>query len=88
MIFPNPVYTTTDINLVLTTAGQVHINIVDVMGRIILQKEFAYNGAGRVEKLNMEQYRAGTYFLRLVLTPADAALPQRKGVYKITHLTR
>jgi hypothetical protein len=72
----------------MATAGKCHVNLVDVTGRLVMQKEFTYNGAGHIEKLNMEQYRAGNYFLYLVLTPDDAALPQRKGVFKITHLTK
>jgi hypothetical protein len=88
MIWPNPVYTTADINFTLTTPGLVQMKIFDVLGRLIMKKEFSYNGAGHIEKVNMEQYRSGTYFLHLTLTPLDTGLSQRKGIYKITLLTK
>jgi len=88
MVFPNPAYATTEIDIVLPVSGAFRMTIFDILGRQVLNKEFIYNGAGRVEKLNIDQFRAGTYFLHVVLTPTDAGLPERKGTYKITHLTR
>jgi hypothetical protein len=85
-IFPNPAYTTTEIDILLSQAGTFHISLTDVLGRLVMSKEIVYNGAGRIEKIDMGQFRAGTYFLRLVLTPAGPGLPSRKGTYKITHL--
>jgi hypothetical protein len=87
MIYPNPVYTTAEIDLLLPQPGKFLITLIDVLGRPVMQKEIIYNGAGRIEKLNMEQFRAGTYFLRLELIPTGTGLPSRKGTYKITHLT-
>ena len=88
MVFPNPAYTTTEIDILLPVAGNFRVTIFDVLGRKVLHKEFVYNGAGRIEKLNIDQFRAGTYIMQLVLTPTDPGLPERKGTYKITHLTR
>ena len=87
MIFPNPVYTVAEVNLTLPVPGTFHITVFDVMGRMVLRKQFNYNGTGRIEKLDMQPFKAGSYFLFVTLTPADQALPARKGTYKITHLT-
>ena len=88
MIFPNPAYTTTEIDMLLPQAGTFHITLLDILGRRIMNKDIVYNGAGLIEKLNMGQFRAGTYFLQLIFKPIDQGLPERKGIYKITHLTR
>ena len=88
LIFPNPAYTTTEIDMLLPEPGTFHITLLDVLGQRVMNKDIIYNGAGLIEKLNIGQFRAGTYFLRLVFTPADKGLPERKGMYKITHLTR
>jgi hypothetical protein len=86
MIFPNPAYTNTEINITVPQAGVVEMRLVDVLGRVVLVKQFNYNGVGQIEKLNVTGLRAGTYFLHLVLSPTDPANPPRKGIYKITHL--
>ncbi len=86
MIFPNPAYTNTEINITLQQAGNINLQVVDVLGRVLYSKQFSYNGVGQIEKLDVHRYRAGTYFVHLLLTPTDPAQPKRTGVYKITHL--
>jgi hypothetical protein len=86
MLFPNPAYVNTEINITVPQPGMVNMQLVDVLGRVVLSKQFKYNGVGHIEKLDVQRFRAGTYFVHLVLTPADPAQPQRKGVFKLTHL--
>ena len=88
MLFPNPAYTNTEINITVQQAGMVNMQLVDVLGRIVLSKQFNYNGVGHIEKLDVQRFRAGTYFVHLLLIPTDPAQPQRKGTYKLTHLLR
>lgn len=88
LIFPNPAYAHTEINITVQQPGNVDLKLVDVLGRVVYAKQFNYNGVGQIEKLDVQRYRAGTYFVHLLLTPTDAAQPQRKGVFKITHLLR
>ena len=87
LIFPNPVYTVAEINMTLPVPGTFNVNMFDVAGRLVMRKQFLYNGAGRIEKLDMQPFKAGTYFLYITLTPSDQGMPVRKGTYKITHLT-
>jgi hypothetical protein len=87
MIFPNPVYTTTEVDFVVQQPGKVSMNLIDVLGRQILTRQFDYNGIGRIEKLDMQLFPAGTYFLYVLLTPTDNTMPSRKGTFKLVHVT-
>jgi hypothetical protein len=88
MIFPNPAYANAELNILVQQQGVVNLQILDVLGRIVFAKQFNYNGVGHIEKLDVQRYRAGTYFVHLLLSPTDPAQPQRKGVFKLTHLLR
>jgi hypothetical protein len=87
MIFPNPVYTIAEINFTVQQPGKVSIMVRDVLGKLHISKQFNYNGVGQIEKLDVQRFPAGTYFLDVLLIPTDPAQPQRKGVFKLTHLT-
>src|SRR5687768_1108797 len=88
MIFPNPVYTITEVNLNLPQPGKVNIRLMGIMGKLIEIRQFDYNGTGRIEKIDLQRYPAGTYMLHLLLTPTDQSMPARKGTYKLIHITR
>jgi hypothetical protein len=86
MIFPNPVYTATEVNFNLPQPGRVNMRVMDIMGKLIEVRQFDYNGVGRIEKIDLQRYPAGTYTLQLLLTPTDANMPARKGTYKLIHI--
>ena len=88
MIFPNPVFTITELNLNLPEPGRVCLRLMNVMGKLIEVRNFDYNGTGRIEKIDLQRYPAGTYMLHVLLSPTDQTMPQRKGVYKLVHITR
>lgn len=88
MIFPNPAYSNAELNILVQQPGVVNLQLVDVLGRVVFSKQFNYNGVGHIERLDVLRYRAGTYFVHLLLTPTDLAHQQRKGVFKLTHLVR
>jgi hypothetical protein len=87
LIFPNPVYTITEINFTVQQPGKVSLVVRDVLGKQLTSRQFSYNGVGQIEKLDVQRFPAGTYFLDVLLTPTDPSQPQRKGVFKLTHLT-
>jgi len=87
LIFPNPAYTTTELNVTVQQAGTINLSMRDVMGKLLYSRQVTYNGVGLIEKLDVQRFPAGTYFVHLLLTPTDPAQPQRKGIFKITHLT-
>lgn len=88
MIFPNPVYTITEVNLNLPQPGKVNIRIMDIMGKLVEIRQFDYNGTGRIEKIDLQRYPAGSYMLHVLLKPTDQSMPARKGAYKLIHITR
>ena len=88
MIFPNPVYTITEVNFNVPQPGHVNIRLMDIMGKLIETRQFDYNGAGKIEKIDLQRYPAGTYMLHVLLTPTDQSMPARKGTYKLVHITR
>jgi hypothetical protein len=88
MIFPNPVYTVTEVNLNLPQPGKVSIRLMDVMGKLVMNRQFDYNGAGHIEKVDLQGFPAGTYMLHVLLSPTDQSMSVRKGTYKLVHLTR
>lgn len=88
MIFPNPVYTITEVNFNLPQPGRVNIRLMDIMGKLVEIRQFDYNGVGRIEKIDLQRYPAGTYMLHMLLTPTDQSMPARKGTYKLVHITR
>lgn len=88
MIFPNPVYTITELNLNMPQPGKVNLRLMDIRGKLIMNKQFDYNGMGLIEKIDLQPYPAGTYMLHVLLSPTDQSMPARKGIYKLIHITR
>jgi hypothetical protein len=88
MIFPNPVYTVAELNINLQQPGRVSIRLMSIMGKLIEVRQFDYNGIGRIEKIDLQKYPAGTYMLHVLLSPTDESAPTRKGTYKLIHITR
>jgi hypothetical protein len=43
---------------------------------------------GRIEKIDMQRFPAGTYMLHVVLKPTDESMPTRKGTYKLIRITK
>ena len=85
MIFPNPATTIAEINFKLSQAGHVTIHVTDALGKLVHTRQFEYNGIGHIEKLNVQSFAAGAYFISIQLTPADQS-PSRKGAYKLVHI--
>jgi hypothetical protein len=88
MIFPNPVYTSTEVNFNLAEPGRVSIRLMNIMGKLVEIRQFDYNGAGRIEKVDLQHLPAGTYMMHVLLSPTDQSIPARKGTYKLVHITR
>lgn len=88
LLLPNPAYAFTEINFLVQQPGVVTMRMVDILGKQVMSKQINYNGVGHIEKLNLNRYPAGVYFIHLLLVPADASQPHRSGAYKLTHLIR
>jgi hypothetical protein len=88
MIFPNPVYSIAELNLNLPQPGRVNMRLINVLGKPVEIRQFDYNGVGRIEKIDLQRYPAGSYMLQVTLSPTDQSTPERKGTYKLIHITR
>lgn len=87
IIFPNPAATIAEINFKLLQAGHVTMRVTDALGKQLYTRQFDYNGIGHIEKLDVQQFPAGAYFISIQLTPTDQSLP-RKGVFKLVHIAQ
>ena len=88
MIFPNPAFTHTELNLNLPEPGRVCLRLMNILGKLIEVRNFDYNGAGRIERIDFQHYPAGIYMLHVLLSPTDQSMPDRKGIYKLVHIIR
>lgn len=88
VIFPNPAYAFTEVNFTLPQPGIVNLKLTDLTGKLVYSKQFEYNGAGLIQRLDVLRYPAGTYFLHVILNSTDPSMPSRKATYKIVHLGR
>jgi hypothetical protein len=87
-IFPNPVYDKTEINFLVQQSGTATIMLLDATGKLLYTKQFVYSGNGYIEKLDIKQFPAGSYFLYMELTPSDQSAPVRKGAFKLLRMDR
>jgi hypothetical protein len=86
-MFPNPAYENTEIDILVPQRGRVYLYLTDAQGRLVHTRHFDHNGIPRIEKLSLQPFPAGTYFLKVVLNPTDFS-DTRKGSFKLVHLTR
>ena len=62
-MYPNPVQNTAHIELVNPTANAVRIEIRDMVGKVILSKEYkAQDGLQKID-LDLSSISAGTYYI-------------------------
>jgi hypothetical protein len=87
IIFPNPAATIAEVNFKVSQAGQVTMRLTDAQGKLLHTRQFDYNGTGHIEKLDVQQYAAGGYFITIQLKPADQS-PARKGIFKLVHVSQ
>lgn len=86
-MFPNPAYEQTEIDILVAQRGRIYFYLTDAQGRMVYTRQIDHNGVPRIEKLSLQQFPAGTYFLKVVLNPTDFS-DTRKGSFKLVHLTR
>jgi hypothetical protein len=85
LVFPNPSTTYVEINFLTRHKGKVSLKLYDEIGQKVYEKEFYHYGFGRIEKIDMQQWSASSYFLDVVLEP-EAGSVGKKGSYKIIKL--
>ena len=84
-VLPNPTYDIVEINLLTAKQGWVNMEIYDSHGKIVARRKVQSLGFGHLERFDLTPYAAGTYFLRINLTPAPG-YDRKTGSYKIVKL--
>ena len=84
-ILPNPTYNKIEIDFLTNQSGTVSLVLNDASGKFLLSKKIFISGLGTIERLDLSTYSAGTYFIRLELTPAPGSI-RKMGIYKIVKL--
>jgi len=84
-VLPNPTYDIVEINLLTTQQGAVRMEIYDATGKVLVRRNVVSAGFGHLERISLLPHPAGTYFLRIQLTPAQGS-SAKTGSYKIVKL--
>lgn len=75
-VFPNPARDLTTVEFNLTETTEIFINLVNLDGKVLLNKSFGQLGAGNYrEQLNLGNWPAGLYQLQLVTPEGQAVQP-------------
>lgn len=64
-LYPNPADETLKVGYVATTNGRTHITIVDALGRLMMQREYAAEAGENLATIDLSAIVPGTYFLVL-----------------------
>ena len=82
-IYPNPTRNIIEINILHAIAGKNKLELFDIQGRKMMEKEFEYYGGGRVEKWDLSRLAAGLYFLHIQLLHPVSGQALKKGAFRI-----
>lgn len=67
VLFPNPTAGLFELDLLLNVRGQLNMQLVDNLGRLIERREFHYDGCGRIERFDISRLPDGVYTLHTTL---------------------
>ncbi|OON68465.1 hypothetical protein B0919_12505 [Hymenobacter sp. CRA2] len=72
-VFPNPATNALWVRLPTAGAAPVRLQVLDMLGRVVLQRTEAVTEAGLLSQVPVTQLASGTYVLRVQAGPATAA---------------
>jgi len=81
-VYPNPTTDKLNVDFVTSLAGTVHVEVYDVLGRLILSNDDAVNEGTNSMVVNTTNLTAGSYFIRL--TDATSNFTDTQKFIKIT----
>ena len=84
-ILPNPTQNTLEIDFFSKQQGKVIMQLYDVSGRYLANRQFDYYGVGRIEKWNLDRYPSGEYYLSIRLEPTGTSTG-KKGAFKVVKI--
>jgi Secretion system C-terminal sorting domain len=92
VLFPNPTKGLFELDLLLNVKGQVKMQLVDAIGRIIETRDFHYDGCGKIERFDISRLPDGIYTLHTTLRGdekrGDGIFVTRNSGFRIAKLGR
>lgn len=87
VLFPNPTTGKFELDFLLKVKGQLVLQLVDNMGRVIETREFHYDGCGRIERFDINRLADGIYTLHATLRGdekrGDGLIITRNSAFRI-----
>lgn len=89
-IFPNPVKNILEVDFKHLAPGTIHLQLSNISGQLLLQKDFIYNGVSHIEKMNLSGLPAGQYTLYIFQDQVPGSNTTKnyykRGAFKIQKL--
>lgn len=90
-LFPNPTTGKFELDFFVRTNGQMSLQLVDVIGRVLENRTYQYNGCCRIELFDLTRYANGVYYVMAELKPdrlrGDGLQVIRRSGFKIVKLS-
>lgn len=76
-LFPNPTKGLFELDILLAVKGQLRIQLVDGLGRVLETREYHYDGCGKIERFDISRFPDGIYTLHTTLKADE---PRENGL--------
>ena len=84
--FPNPVENILKINILHRMVGKNLMQLTNLIGKIVLEKEFEYSGHSTIEPWDISSLISGLYILNIQQISSETGSVFKKGSFKIMKL--
>jgi hypothetical protein len=84
-VFPNPVITEVEVDVISNQKGKLNMKIFDASGRLVAVKTVDYFGTGQITRFDMRPYSSGNYTMNVTLEPLAGSVA-KKGSFKLVKL--
>jgi hypothetical protein len=84
-ILPNPTRDILEIDFLTNQTGAVKFQLYDILGQLLVTREFYMYGYGQIQKIDMTTFKAGMYTLAIQLNLFRSSV-LKSGSYKIVKI--
>jgi len=90
-LFPNPTTGKFELNFFIRTNGQMSLQLVDAIGRVLEKRTYQYDQCCHIEFFDLSRYANGVYYVMAELKPdkprSDGLKILRRSGFKIVKLS-
>lgn len=90
-LFPNPTTGKFELNFFVRTNGQMDLQVVDAIGRLVEKRSYQYNACCRIEHFDLSRFADGVYYVLAELKPdkprSDGTEIIRRSGFKVVKLS-